>query len=656
MTTLTSTHRGFASTSLTVAPTQNTAPVHEFRCLYTRDLHKKAKKWHDGSLRFRTFNRRVMVYDDAKNYIGDLHYRQEEEFAEGVEIQLDRGVMVEVGERLGETQTDLAPILERPRPERPPPPQLATTAMASRPLSTGFPQRPKSLLEVLGPSQGRLGRARIPTQSPFEQRWSSSRAGPVESPQKRQRLDSDKENQFDQGHPPVRPTRPRLPQPVQLSQTVPPTPRRAGSPVEFEQAVELSSDDESTQPPTKATRPGTGVVCNQRRRTVAEQLPVPEQPPHARPWPLPRVNARKEKASREMQKKAKAPGNPKTSTNEEPSKSRISRLLIGQPRPRPKLTCVLPFVKNPSRPQTLQSPCRHSSQGHISSPLEEYVSMSARQDVQANVDDCVESIQPTCSGQSSTHGPVQEEDGSCSPLFIPEEHPKEVSPSPPPLPTQEEFPFPGSDNRELSESPAKSSVAACLQAEQVAIPTPQLDIDTRASASKECPGPQPPLVVHQHPPSQRDLLPGPPNGSDGRQLRRVFSENDVVEDDGFTLIPEPAPPHLRSPLKVLDNVPVRKSPSKLQRCASDTSTLDADNHHMEELTEDGTKGPTGPWTEDEAFLLFDWWPADMEKPVYWKDTTANVLPRVLPVTAADVRAGITTARQYLFLRNEVDVL
>ncbi|EXJ79649.1 hypothetical protein A1O3_07928 [Capronia epimyces CBS 606.96] len=102
-TTVTSTPRG--TSSLTVAPTQNTAPVHEYRCLYTRDLHKKAKKWHDGSLRFHTFNRRVMVYDDAKNYIGDLHYTQEEEFADGVEIQLDRGVKVEVASREGRAAT-----------------------------------------------------------------------------------------------------------------------------------------------------------------------------------------------------------------------------------------------------------------------------------------------------------------------------------------------------------------------------------------------------------------------------------------------------------------------------------------------------------------------------------------------------------------------
>ena len=48
--------------------------------MFSHDLRKKQKKWHDGSLRFHTFNKRVMVYDDTKNFVGDLHYRDEEDF------------------------------------------------------------------------------------------------------------------------------------------------------------------------------------------------------------------------------------------------------------------------------------------------------------------------------------------------------------------------------------------------------------------------------------------------------------------------------------------------------------------------------------------------------------------------------------------------
>ncbi|KAF7507187.1 hypothetical protein GJ744_010869 [Endocarpon pusillum] len=174
MSTMTTTVRG--TPSLTVAPTQNTAPVFEFRCLFTYDLRKKKKIWHDGSLRFHTFNRRVMVYDDLKNYIGDAHWRETGEFLEGEELRLDKGVMVEVGEQIGHTETDLAPIIRNKRrleiTSSPPRVPLPSNPMTSAPRLVGtVPQaRPKSLAAVLGASQGRIGRARLPSRSPFEQR------------------------------------------------------------------------------------------------------------------------------------------------------------------------------------------------------------------------------------------------------------------------------------------------------------------------------------------------------------------------------------------------------------------------------------------------------------------------------------------------------
>ena len=165
--------------SLTITPTQNTAPVFEFRCLYTHDLRKKKKVWHDGSLRFHTFNRRVMVYDDSKNYIGDTHWREVGDFHEGEELKLDKGVMVEVGEQIGRTETDLAPVIlekRRPEPESSPPRVTLpshTYSSGPRPAGISSAGRPKSLAAVLGASQGRIGRARLPARSPFEQRQDS---------------------------------------------------------------------------------------------------------------------------------------------------------------------------------------------------------------------------------------------------------------------------------------------------------------------------------------------------------------------------------------------------------------------------------------------------------------------------------------------------
>lgn len=200
MSTTTTAFRG--TPSFTVAPTQNTAPVFEFRCLYTHDLRKKKKIWHDGSLRFHTFNRRFMVYDDSKNYIGDAHWRETGDFQEGEELKLDKGVLVEVGEQIGHTETDLAPIiLEKRRPEnagsppRAPPSNVYLSTF--RPPATTSQIRPKSLAVVLGASQGPIGRAQAPVRSPFEQRQDRIRQEPEfigDRPRKKPRMVGEKEN------------------------------------------------------------------------------------------------------------------------------------------------------------------------------------------------------------------------------------------------------------------------------------------------------------------------------------------------------------------------------------------------------------------------------------------------------------------------------
>lgn len=183
--------------SLVVAPTQNTAPVFEFRCLFTHDLRKKKKIWHDGSLRFHTFNRRVMVYDDSKNYIGDAHWRETGDFTEGEELRLDKGVMVEVGEQIGHTDTDLGPVILEKRhlelPVSPPRMPFSINPQSSVPRLAGtvHQARPKSLAAVLGASQGPIGRARLPARSPFEQRQSDIRGRPEaleERPAKKPRI------------------------------------------------------------------------------------------------------------------------------------------------------------------------------------------------------------------------------------------------------------------------------------------------------------------------------------------------------------------------------------------------------------------------------------------------------------------------------------
>ncbi|KAJ4402154.1 hypothetical protein N0V85_005366 [Neurospora sp. IMI 360204] len=84
--------------------TGSTAPVLEFLCLFTHDLKRKQKRWQDGRLKYHTFNRRVMVYDDRGNHVGDMHWRRDWDFDEGEEIELERGgVIVQVAECVART-------------------------------------------------------------------------------------------------------------------------------------------------------------------------------------------------------------------------------------------------------------------------------------------------------------------------------------------------------------------------------------------------------------------------------------------------------------------------------------------------------------------------------------------------------------------------
>lgn len=54
-----------------------------------------------------------MVYDEHGNYIGDHHWRTAGEVQDGDELELDKGVLIEVGERMGTTQQDLTNLFEK---------------------------------------------------------------------------------------------------------------------------------------------------------------------------------------------------------------------------------------------------------------------------------------------------------------------------------------------------------------------------------------------------------------------------------------------------------------------------------------------------------------------------------------------------------------
>lgn len=198
--------------AFTVPSTQNTAPVLEYRCLYTHDLRRKQKRWQDGLLRFHTFNKRIMVYDVSRNYIGDMHWRDDEILQDGDEFQLDRGVFVQVGEATGSMEQDLTGLFEK-RKKAPEvvvnqevlqqPPALPT----ARPTDLQPSQlRPKTLNALLGTPKGRIGRAALPTKSPHELRVESENSSwHQDRPAKRQRIESHLERRAERNRTPTPP-------------------------------------------------------------------------------------------------------------------------------------------------------------------------------------------------------------------------------------------------------------------------------------------------------------------------------------------------------------------------------------------------------------------------------------------------------------------
>ncbi|KAK4967514.1 hypothetical protein LTR28_002791, partial [Elasticomyces elasticus] len=162
--------------ALAIPPTQNTAPVLEFNCLYTHDLRRKQKRWQDGFLRFHTFNKRVMVYDVPRNFVGDTHWQQGEALQEGDEVTLEKGgVMVQVAEAVGVTETDVSEIRKKKdkasssdrAPSSPAPiwPAHSVSSAAAPPQL-----KHKSLNALLGTPRGKLGKATMPSKSPFDLR------------------------------------------------------------------------------------------------------------------------------------------------------------------------------------------------------------------------------------------------------------------------------------------------------------------------------------------------------------------------------------------------------------------------------------------------------------------------------------------------------
>lgn len=134
-----------------------------------------------------------MVYDVPRNFIGDTHWKETMELQEGDELILEKGVLVEVAEAVGNMETDLTPLFERKskvspnsktaevRPKQPP--MIRNTA-----IYNPSQLRHKSLNTILGTLKGPHGKAVISAKSPYESRKDAENEWQDERTPKRQKI------------------------------------------------------------------------------------------------------------------------------------------------------------------------------------------------------------------------------------------------------------------------------------------------------------------------------------------------------------------------------------------------------------------------------------------------------------------------------------
>ena len=621
--------------NLTIAATQNTAPVYEFRCLYTHDLRKKKKLWHDGSLRYHTFNKRVMVYDDSKNYIGDSHWREAEELQDGAELKLDKGVLVDVGERIGETLTDLAPLLEKRRPESgsslPHPLRPISLAVTSR-IATSITQaRPKSLSDVLGISQGPIGRARFPNQSPYEQLHivAGQSSHHQEPPAKKLRLGSDKENVDLRRDKYVR--RERLPRtnasvPVgRFDASASSGLRERRQTAIAKEVIHISSEDEAISLSSSTPRSVSEVKAGSRRALDLDgRLTV-----------SPKTVASLESLAAEPKLQASEPVTVRSLISLEKSATKLllstssskSKLRLAAHKPRKKLMYKEPSLSSNNRKsqlQTADSPSANRgtpAQRQQRSPTRNENTRLASGYTFSDIEkDGAHGNFPegkTASMTEHRHKKLDVERDlaelltqSLSPLFMPESPARAAMDV-----TEPENP---------DEFPSAPLAAALTTNPAPRHPLLALSVTTPHMNNAPLPLPASKLTLLDRQlmmaPSKNAAYPlgAEREASNGRSLRRVLSENDspgygkpemalksVHQELSKAMSPSKSETAHRQPFK---------SPMKLTKSLSDTAARPRVHQpRTASTTKKDTVQDSGAWSKVESYLLLDWYPPGRER-------------------------------------------
>ncbi|KAJ5737590.1 uncharacterized protein N7483_002715 [Penicillium malachiteum] len=346
---------------------QITASVVKFRCLFTYDLRRKSKRWQDGYLKYHEFNKRVMVYDETGNYVGDHHWRSGEEVQDGDELKLDKGVLIEVGERMSTTQTDLSNMFEKRRSSQASPqarnnqPPAGLDAQAPRPtsasMSTSVPiptpapvrsssQPFRSLNDLLGIRKKPIG----PPVSPYEERHRPATRPTISEPPrperapKRQRVSSGSINTSTNVRSEV----------VDLTETenepsIPP-PREA-----------LRPSTPSMPPPKERPRPTTVTRPTRPDPPIAKPVQPPSMaPPVTRPLQTASVPVQEHNVSERREDRAQQNTTAAGSRNDQGKPATLPRIPMQRPRNKFMYSTILQ-QSSASSTKTTEKPSQSAS-------------------------------------------------------------------------------------------------------------------------------------------------------------------------------------------------------------------------------------------------------------------------------------------------------
>ncbi|KAJ5177118.1 uncharacterized protein N7482_002995 [Penicillium canariense] len=366
--------RGTALTS-SASASQVTASVIKFRCLYTHDLRRKSKRWQDGYLRYHAFNKRVMVYDEPGNYIGDHHWRSNDELQDGDELELDKGALIQVGERMGTTLTDLSNLFEKRKSSQGSPQANDPASQTPRPSaqirSSGSSQPFRSLSDLLGIKKTPIGHLVSPYEERHRPRPSSNIPESPERTLKRQKVSSIEKT-------PVKKQDAQA-EVVDLTESV-------DDPLVAKASTAISGREAPRPPKDSGQNKSAPPVKNPRRVPELANSASPNQPTFVKPALPPFSDSSRSRPSQPM------PSAPHTGAQRENPEARrpTSKAATSKSRPTPESSSEAPIktlrmaIEKPRRklmysallpgdisPKTALGPSSSSPASRIKTPLQE---------------------------------------------------------------------------------------------------------------------------------------------------------------------------------------------------------------------------------------------------------------------------------------------